>query len=329
METRRSPYGRHAVDVLGSVPADSPPPTYYGRPALKPTEWRWLITTYLFVGGLAGAAQVIAGVVDLLGYRRDRSLVSAGRYVALGGALVSPLLLIADLKTPTRWYNMLRVIRPTSPMSIGSWTLLAFGSSSGLAAAAQLAADAFGLDRARRLARWFGVPAAVSGGVLATYTGSLLSATSTPFWAVAYRWLPALFGTSGTATATALLSLVLDRLPVARGSRRRLERLALVASCLELALTAGMDLRLRRERVRAPLDEPRPGAAYRFGALGLGVLAPLVVHGLQALTGRDLRMMSRLASLGALAGGYTQRAVLVTAGKNSASRPQDYFRIAG
>src|ERR671937_1640909 len=128
----RGPYGRRSVATLGEVPSHASPPTYYDRPAVKASEWRWLIITYFFVGGLAGAAQVIAGVVDLLGHYRDRRVVSAGRYLALAGALLSPVLLIADLKTPSRWHNMLRVFRGTSPMSIGSWTLLAFGMSSGL-----------------------------------------------------------------------------------------------------------------------------------------------------------------------------------------------------
>jgi hypothetical protein len=28
--------------------------TYYGRPAIKPSHYRWLISSYLFVGGVAG-----------------------------------------------------------------------------------------------------------------------------------------------------------------------------------------------------------------------------------------------------------------------------------
>ena len=203
-------------------------PTYYGRSAVKPSDWRWLIVSYFFVGGLAGAAQLIATIVDLRGHHRDRTLVSAGRYVALLGALASPVLLTADLKTPSRWYNMLRVFRHTSPMSIGSWTLLTFGTSSGLAALGQVGADVFGWRPARAVARLSGVPAALSGGLLAIYTGSLLSATSTPLWAVAYRWLPAMFGLSATVTASAALSLVLDRAGGAQLSKRRLERLALV-----------------------------------------------------------------------------------------------------
>src|SRR5205085_2590856 len=109
--------------------------------------------------------QVIAGVVDLTGHRRDRALVSAARYLAFAGALVSPILLIADLHTPSRWYNMLRIFRSTSPMSIGAWTLSAFGASSGLAALGHVAADVFEIRGGRALARYAGIPAATAGAV--------------------------------------------------------------------------------------------------------------------------------------------------------------------
>jgi formate-dependent nitrite reductase membrane component NrfD len=328
VDGRLRPYGRHSVDVLGSVPPqEAPPPTYYDRPAVKPVDWRWLIVTYLFVGGMAGAAQIIASVVDLVGRRRDRMLVSAGRYLAFGGSVLRAALLIADLKTPSRWYNMLRIYRGTSPMSIGSWALFAFGAFSGLAAAAQMAADVLGLRWARGAASWAGVPAAAAGSVVATYTGSLLAATSAPLWAAGYRLLPPIFGVSGTATATAFLSLLLERAGAPPSSRRRLERLALLTSMAELALAVRLDAVWKREHVDAPLHEPSLKLPYRVGVLGLGVLAPLLVHLLQVVTGRELRTASSLASVAALIGGYAQRAVMLFAGKRSAERPTDYFRF--
>jgi formate-dependent nitrite reductase membrane component NrfD len=131
----RAPYGRRSSPVLGALPAErEAPTTYYGLPAVKASHYRFLISTYFFVGGLAGASQLIAQIVDSFGGSQDRPLVRAGRYIALLGALASPALLIKDLHTPSRWYNMLRIFRPTSPMSIGSWTLAAFGTCSGLAA---------------------------------------------------------------------------------------------------------------------------------------------------------------------------------------------------
>src|SRR3546814_15451143 len=39
---------------------------------------------------------------------------------------------LIDLRTPRRWYNMLRIFRPTSPMSFGSYILTAFGGFSAL-----------------------------------------------------------------------------------------------------------------------------------------------------------------------------------------------------
>jgi formate-dependent nitrite reductase membrane component NrfD len=213
-------------------------------------------------------------------------------------------------------------------MSIGSWTLFAFGGFSGLAALGHVLEDVFSAPSGRVLARAAGVPAALSGALLATYTGTLLSATSTPLWAAGYKLLPALFGASGTATATAALSLVLNRCAAPHAARRRVERLALAASCLELVLTLRLDALWKREQVAGPLEEPPLARPYRFGVLGLGILAPLGVHALQVVTGRELHTASLLASVAALVGGYTQRAVMIFAGERSAERPRDYFRIA-
>jgi formate-dependent nitrite reductase membrane component NrfD len=322
---RPSPYGRRAVEALGTVPADTRPPTYYNRPALKASEWRWLIISYFFVGGLAGACQMIASVVDLFGHERDQPLVRTARYMALAGALISPLCLVTDLKTPERWYNMLRIFRRTSVMSIGSWTLLTFGGLSGLAASAHVLDDVFGVRAARSIARLLGVPAGFAGAVLATYTGSLLAATSTPLWSVGYRLLPALFGVSGASTATAALSLVLRRLNAPRAVLHSLERLALAANMLELVLSLRLDTEWKSHGVSGPLEEQPLAAPYRFGALGLGVLAPLTVHAAQLVTRRELRVLSLVASVAALAGGFVLRAVVVLGGKHSAERPIDYF----
>jgi hypothetical protein len=59
---------------------------------------------------------------------RRCSLVSAC------GAVASAALLIADLGRPARFLNMLRVLRPSSPMNMGTWFLSAFGGCAGLTA---------------------------------------------------------------------------------------------------------------------------------------------------------------------------------------------------
>jgi formate-dependent nitrite reductase membrane component NrfD len=329
----RAPYGRRNTnDVAPTTPERRSlhrayqGETYYQRPAIKPSHYGQLVASYLFVGGLAGAAQLIASIADLSGRRRDRPTVRAGRYLAVTGALVSPVLLIADLHTPRRWFNMLRIFRPTSAMSIGSWTLLGFGVLSGLTAIAQILDDLTGIRLFRRLGRWIGVPAAAAGGTMAMYTGTLLSSTSNSLWASGERFLPALFGASAISTATAALSLATSR-DQSSAHRYRLHRLSLVAASTELVLDAVLWRRWRRQGVDTPLRQQPTAAAYRAGFWGLGLLLPLAVHGTGLLTRRHSQTASTLADIATLAGGYMLRSAVVSAGNASARRPEDYFRI--
>src|SRR5437867_1365344 len=57
---------------------------YYGVPLLKPPPWKWEIPAYFFVGGMAGAAAVIAGAGSLAG-ADERLVRDARRLAALGG----------------------------------------------------------------------------------------------------------------------------------------------------------------------------------------------------------------------------------------------------
>ncbi len=301
-------------------------PTYYGQPAIKAGHYRWLVVSYLFVGGLAGAAQLIAAIADLLGGRRDRAIVRTGRYLALGGALLSPVLLIKDLHTPSRWYNMLRIFRSTSPMSIGSWTLAAFGALSGLVGLGQALEDLAGLAVGRRLARLSGVPAAAAGALMSTYTGTLLASTSVPLWSTADRLLPPLFGASAAASATAAISLILELAGANRG-RRRLAWLALACGGAQLALARATEREWRRQGVAGPIEREPAASIYRYGVLGLGAAVPLALNSVQALACRGWRTVSVVAAAATLAGGYLERALIVLAGRDSAGRPGDYFHL--
>ncbi len=302
--------------------------TYYGLPAIKPSHYAWPIAAYFFIGGLASAAQFIATVLDLVGDQEDRPAVRVGRYLAFLGALVSPLLLIVDLETPRRWYNMLRIFRPTSPMSIGSWTLTAFGLFSGVAALGQAAEDLFGWVTGRWLARLTSLPAALTGGVVALYTGTLLAATNLPLWTGSFPFLSSLFASSATSTATAALTLAADGAGASQGTRRRLSWLALIAGAAELFFAILIERGWRRRQVAAPIEGRQLRPAWRIGVLGLGIGGPLVVHALELLGGRALRRVSVLAALATLIGGFVLRAVLVFGGNASARRPVDYLRLS-
>ena len=119
-----------------------PPPDneggYYGRPVLKAPVWKAYIPLYFFTGGLAGASSTLALAAAGAGNRR---LARSALLTAFAGVAVSGPLLVADLGRPARFMGMLRVAKPTSPMSVGSWVLAAFGPASSVAAASDRRAD--------------------------------------------------------------------------------------------------------------------------------------------------------------------------------------------
>jgi formate-dependent nitrite reductase membrane component NrfD len=301
--------------------------TYYGRPVVKRSHYGWLIATYLFVGGLAGAAQIIATVADLLGGRRDRATVRAGRYLALAGALVSPALLIADLHVRSRWYNMLRIFRRTSPMSIGSWTLAAFGSLSGLVAMLQIGADLFGLAGSRRLARWLSVPAAGAGALMTVYTGTLLSSTSVPRWSAGYRQLAPLFGASAFSTAAAALSLLGQAAGTSQPARRRVGWIGLVATLAQVAFFRALERRWHETALSEPAERPSWLPTSQSSLVSVGVKAALALQIVSLVGGRRVSWLSSLAALLTLASGFAERAEIVFSGNRSADRPEQYFGL--
>ena len=306
--------------------------TYYGLPSVKPSLWGWLVSSYIFAAGIGGSAQVIAAMADFAGYRSLIPIVRKGRYIALGAALTGAPLLIIDLHTPRRWYNMLRIFRTTSPMSIGTYVLMSFGALSAALAAAQFAEDR-GASPGRPMRagiKALQVPATLAGMAMSTYTGALLSSTSTPLWAAAPRRIAALFGASAMASGAAVLTIATKRDVRGGEAGRALGRLSLLTSAVELALSLSLRARFRQQGVDGALHETGWGAAYDIGVVALGAGLPLLDHGARELAHSKRAPSSTVViPLIVLAGGFLLRHLLLQAGNISARRPRDYFRFAG
>lgn len=131
--------------------------TYYNRPVIKKSVWTWDIPAYYYVGGATGGSMALGAAATLLNREGLPNIVRYSRWIGVIGATVSSVFLIHDLGRPSRFIYMLRVFRPTSPMSVGSWILVSFSSFAGLSALAEFAPREF---------RWIGDVAAVIGGVL-------------------------------------------------------------------------------------------------------------------------------------------------------------------
>ena len=91
--------------------------SYYGRPIIKAPIWEPAIAGYFFFGGLAGASGSLALGARIAG---NEQLARNATFAGLAGISVSPILLSTDLGRPERFYNMLRLFKVTSPMSVGT-----------------------------------------------------------------------------------------------------------------------------------------------------------------------------------------------------------------
>jgi DMSO reductase anchor subunit len=266
--------------------------------------WKPEVPWYFFAGGTAGASSVLAAVAELSG---QPVLARSARRVAAIGAAVSPVLLVADLGVPRRFLNMLRVFRPTSPLSMGSWVLSVYAPS---AISAALLAEVARLPRLRRV---LSGTAAVGGLPMMTYTAVLVADTAIPVWHEARRELPFLFAGSATASAGAAASLLS---PASAGAPAR--RLTVLGIGLEVTAERAMHRRL------GFLGEPyRQGVAGRYARAARS--ASLVGAGLTIRPGG--RRFERAAGAAlVLAGSVLERWAVFRAGWQSATDPQYVVR---
>lgn len=291
--------------------------TYYGREQVKAAPFNnWYVGGYIFLAGLSGGAALLSTIFDLTKGREARRIARRGRFLSLLGPTIGTLGLIGDLHTPKRFYNMLRLFKLTSPMSIGSWILVAFGNLSALTAAAEF----LGMRRAATATQ---LPLAATGAGLGTYTASLLSATSTPLWAAAPCATAVKFASSSVAAAASALSLGQGRGRIGRD----LDKIALAALVVELAATLSADESFHRTGV-APALETTPGKIEEAVGTLLGALVPIGLLALSLAGPRRSSVLSGLAALLALAGSATMRISFMAAGDESARNPRVSMRFA-
>jgi formate-dependent nitrite reductase membrane component NrfD len=312
-EIREEAESKGLVTGKGAAPAGAPIPRaseqtgYYGLPLLKEPQWKWEVPLYLFMGGAAGSAAVIAAMADWVG--KDHELARHARWLAAGGAIISSGLLIADLGRPERFLNMLRVFKPQSPMSVGSWLLASFGTASGAAAFAKELQARWNWLPVRVIADMSQVGAALVGLPFHNYTGVLVGATVVPLWNQSVGTLPMHFGASGVQAACSMLEL-------AGHENRALNHLAIAANAFETY--EGVHLETRHERALRPLKRGTSGWIIRAGGVLSGPL-PLALR-LMAVFGNKKvgRTIRRAAAISGIAGSLLTRYGWVKAGRVSA-----------
>ncbi len=285
--------------------------SYYGRPIVKASPWEKDIPAYLFLGGVAAGSSLLSAGADL----SDRpALRRTGRLSALVALSLSLVALVHDLGRPERFHHMLRVAKVTSPMSVGTWILTAYGPFMGLAAVSELLPARWRGSLLGRLlgrsARPAGLVAASLAPAVASYTAVLLSDTATPTWHAAHSELPFVFVGSACAASggMGMIGSPVDQAGPAR-------RLAVGGALLELAVERKME---RGMGITAePLHTGTPGTLMRASsALTLaGAVGTLLV-------GRRSRLGAAASGLALMAGSACLRFGVFEAGQESARDPR-------
>jgi DMSO reductase anchor subunit len=278
--------------------------SYYGMPVLNKPVWKPLdIAGYLFLGGLAGGSSLLAAGAQATG---RHELARSAKLGAFGAISLSLVALIHDLGRPARFLNMLRVAKPTSPMSMGSWLLMGYGPLAGAAALTDVT------GRFRRIGSLATTGAAVLGPAVATYTAVLVSDTAVPSWHEGYRQMPFVFAGSGAAAAGGLGLICAPAGPA--------RRLGVLGAATELGAVRVMKQRMGL--ASEPYEQGRAGRLMRASeALTATGSAMAVLSGL-VKPGRQSRICAAAAGAALMAGSAALRFGVFHAGVASAEDPK-------
>jgi Polysulphide reductase, NrfD len=175
---------------------------YAAQRVTKAPDWHDLVAWDMLFNNLATGLFLAAALGDLLAPEVFTRVVKVAYPLALLFLIVDLICLVLDLGDPLRFHHMLRIFKPTSPMSLGTWCLTVFSLPLTAAAALSFLPNAWpAVDPARKVVVILGILPAIGSAV---YKGVLLSTNSQPGWKDA-RWLGGYLSNSALMLGCAVL----------------------------------------------------------------------------------------------------------------------------
>jgi formate-dependent nitrite reductase membrane component NrfD len=285
------------------------------NPSFQIPNWGWWIVLYFFLGGVTGGVYFAAAWLDLFGDPNDRAAMRLGHLLAFPLIIVSAFVLVIDLGQPQRVWHMIfqserfpeLMLKPYSPISLGSLILGLFGVVSFLSFADEVLAHGRWFHRpGNPIGKLLSILGAVIGLALAGYTGVLLSVTNEPVWGNS-PWISALFLFSGVSTGIAVL-LLLARVP-----QTTFEKLSEADNYLMLfELITLIVFLVTLGALGTRFIFATPTVILFAVVIVIGLLLPLALHWRPTLVG-GMRAASVVASLLVLIGGFVLRWAVLAA----------------
>jgi Polysulphide reductase, NrfD len=251
------------------------PSGYADRVVTKAPEWHSLVVFDVLFNNLTTGLFLVTAVGELAAPAAFAAVATWAYPIALVLLLVDLGLLVLDLGDPLRFHHMLRVFKPSSPMSLGTWCLTVYSLFLTAIVAAEFVAAVGWLPGDSGLVWWVRKVTVVGGLPFAfgsaAYKGVLFSTTAQPGWKDA-RWL------GGYLVNSALLlgcgELLALSILTGQEQAGAVLRTALVLLLLLNVVALGLLLVDVRAALSGAYTRPELG---RLGALvlGGGVLVPL------------------------------------------------------
>jgi len=244
---------------------------YADRLVTKAPNWHGLVALDVLFNNMSTGLFLVAALGELVAPADFRALARVAYPIALLLLTGDLVCLVLDLGDPLRFHHMLRVWKPGSPMSVGTWCLTAFAAPlTVLAATGLLPGGGAVPDAIRRLMLLAGMVPALGAAV---YKGVLFSTSAQPGWSDA-RWLGGYLSNSALLLGTAALLF----LATLMGEPRAVVVLRLVLMVMVVLNLAALGLlvaELRTSLSRA--HSPRALVVLTALVVGAGSLVPLLL----------------------------------------------------
>jgi formate-dependent nitrite reductase membrane component NrfD len=291
-------------------------------------HWEWYyIAMYFYIGGISAGAYFIGSLLELLNKEKLREISRTAYLIAFPLICITPVLLIADLGQPMRFWHLffytkdgIPYMNLTSPLSVGTWALLVYSGMSFLSFLNVLAEEGrLTQETLKKFHTLFSkvphkVYAAVGsffGFFVAGYTGVLVNTTARPLWEATDPLYGPIFIASAASTGAAAIALTMAwRKSTAQDSFAHLERFDRAAMIFELAAMLFL-----AGRYAAPLLTGLYGVMFLGGAVLLGIMVPLWLTWRRTISGSANESAVMVVGLLVLFGGLMLRISLVQAGQ--------------
>jgi len=169
--------------------------------------WGYQIWLEMWLGGMAAGAFLVAFLYELFSGQKNKQLLRPATFIGIPLVVIALILALLDLGMPLRFWHMMVVIKPISPIWLGAILLSGFVGLSILNAILYLIAGRKGVENAKGILSFIGFLNwinAIFAAIIMAYSGVMLASSNVPLWSVT-PLMPSLFVASAAATGTAIL----------------------------------------------------------------------------------------------------------------------------